>query len=59
MIVQENYWNAPYLNHFSTFELLYVTEFAGFTDQFASLQIDNALIKDKRKGFRTNSEKVK
>lgn len=32
-----------YLNHLSSLELLDVAELAGFADQFATLQIDNAL----------------
>lgn len=33
-----------YLNHLSSLELLDVAELASFADQFATLQIDNALV---------------
>lgn len=36
-------WSPLYLNHLSTFELLYVTELSSFANQFAPLHRDSAL----------------
>lgn len=36
-------YDMPHLNHLSSLELLDVGELAGVADQFAPLQIDNAL----------------
>lgn len=36
-------WESHYLNHLASLELLDVAELARIADQFAALQIDNAL----------------